>query len=60
LAITKAVGIGIADVLRGEDKHPAGDELRVLSPLQHTGQIVTRQRWNWLPLIDLIKAEMMS
>ena len=32
--------VGIADVLRGEHNHSAGDEARVLAALEHRGQVV--------------------
>ena len=32
--------IGVADVLGGEDRHPAGDEARVLAALEHRGEVV--------------------
>ena len=34
--------VGVADVLRGEDDHPADDEPRVLATLEHHGQVVQR------------------
>ena len=34
--------VGVADVLRGEDDHAAGDEARVLAALQHHRQVVER------------------
>ena len=32
--------IGVADVLGGEDHHPAGDEARVLAAFEHRGEVV--------------------
>ena len=32
--------IGVADVLGGEDHHPAGDEARILAALEHRGEVV--------------------
>ena len=32
--------VGQADVLRGEDDHPAGDEPGVLAALEHRGEVV--------------------
>ena len=35
--------VGVADVLGGEDDHPAGDEARVLAALEHGGEVVQRR-----------------
>ena len=38
----QGVGIGQADVFRGQDHQPAGDEARLFASGQHAGQVVDR------------------
>ena len=33
---------GVADVLGGEDHHPAGDEARILAAGEHRGEVIDR------------------
>ena len=36
----QSLGVGVPDILRGSDVHAAGDELRILSPVDHAGEPV--------------------
>ena len=48
--------VGVADVLGGEDHHPARDEPWVFPRLQHHGEVVHR-RVRVAPRSDLMNAE---